>query len=52
VVFGVIWNMTHKAGWTDSIVALLVGYVAGGGLALVISSPPETVAEPAGEAAA
>jgi hypothetical protein len=51
VVFGVIWNMTHKAGWTESIVAVLVGYAAGAALSLPISSSHETVAEPAGEPA-
>jgi hypothetical protein len=51
VVFGVIWNMTHKSGWTASIVALVVGYAAGALLSFPISSYSETAAEPAAEAA-
>jgi hypothetical protein len=52
IVFGVIWNMTHKAGWTEAIVAVLAGYAVGAVLSLPISSLPETEAAPATEPAA
>jgi hypothetical protein len=34
VVFGIVWNMTHKPGTTEAIAALVIGYVAGALLAL------------------
>lgn len=52
VVFGVIWNMTHKPGWTEAIVAILIGYAAGALLALLISKPGEAPAAAAAEPAA
>jgi hypothetical protein len=52
VVFGVIWNMTHKAGWTEAIVALVVGYAAGALLSFPISKPAEAPAAVSAETAA
>jgi hypothetical protein len=42
VVFGVIWNMTHRPGWTEAILALAIGYGAGALLSFPISKPAET----------
>ena len=39
VVFGVIWNMTHKDGWTEAILAVAIGYGVGALLALQVSRP-------------
>jgi hypothetical protein len=46
VVFGVIWNMTHKSGWTEAILAVVIGYAAGALLSFPISKPA-AVATPA-----
>ena len=35
MVFGVVWNMTQKGGWGESIAAVLIGYAVGAGLALL-----------------
>jgi hypothetical protein len=52
VVFGVIWNMTHKpTGWTEPILALVIGYGVGVLLALPISRLDEPAATPATEPA-
>ena len=52
VVFGVIWNLTHKPGWTEAIVALVVGYAAGALLSFPISKPAEAPATAPAETAA
>jgi hypothetical protein len=53
VVFGVIWNMTHKAGWTEAILAIVIGYAAGALLSFPLSKPAEVAtAPPAAETAA
>ena len=52
LVFGVIWNMTHKAGWTESILAVVIGYAVGAALALPISRLETVDAVPAPEAGA
>jgi hypothetical protein len=50
VVFGVIWNMTHKPGWTEAILALVIGYAAGALLSFPISKPDAVAtAAPAAE---
>jgi hypothetical protein len=35
IVLGVVWNMTEKAGWGESIAAVAFGYAVGAGLALL-----------------
>jgi hypothetical protein len=35
IVLGVVWNMTQKPGWGESIAAVVVGYAVGAGLALL-----------------
>jgi len=52
IVFGVVWNMTVKPGFGESLAAVLVGYAVGAVTALLIvrSSQEELVAT--GEAAA
>jgi hypothetical protein len=37
IVFGVVWNMTQKAGLGESIAAVLVGYGVGAALALLVT---------------
>ena len=37
LVFGIVWNMTHKPGWTEAILAEAIGYGVGALLALQIS---------------
>ena len=37
IVFGVVWNMTLKPGLGESLAAVLIGYVAGAGLALLVT---------------
>jgi hypothetical protein len=52
IVLGVVWNMTEKPGWGESIAAVVVGYAVGVGLALLFSRAPQdepaAAAEPAG----
>jgi hypothetical protein len=52
IVLGIVWNMTEKPGWGESIAAALVGYAAGAGLALLFSRAPQdepaAATEPAG----
>jgi hypothetical protein len=52
IVLAVVWNMTEKPGWGESIAAVVVGYVVGVGLALFFSRAPQdepaAAAEPAG----
>ena len=50
VVFGIVWNMTHKAGWTESILAIVIGYGAGALLSLPWSRLDAVEAAPAAEA--
>jgi hypothetical protein len=52
IVFGIIWNMTHKAGWAEALIALAVGYAVGAALALVVSKPAEVPAAVAADPAA
>ena len=51
MVLGIMWNMTQKPGTTEAILAIVIGYGLGAGLALrAISSPAKEtppVAEPA-----
>lgn len=35
IVLGVVWNMTQRPGWGESIAAVLVGYAVGAALALL-----------------
>jgi hypothetical protein len=55
LVFGIIWNMTHKDGWTEAIAAAVIGYAVGAVLAVAISRAPapapDAEAAPAPEAA-
>jgi hypothetical protein len=48
IVFGVVWNMTEKPGWGESIAAVLIGYGVGAALALLLtrSSKEELAAVP------
>jgi hypothetical protein len=48
IVMGVVWNMTEKPGWGESIAAVLVGYAVGAGLALLAtrSAKEELAAAP------
>jgi hypothetical protein len=48
VVFGIVWNMTHKPGTTEAIVAIVVGYAAGALLALPFANARQ--AEPTASA--
>ena len=52
IVLGIVWNMTEKPGWGESIAAVAVGYAAGAGLALLFSRAPQdepaAATEPAG----
>ena len=41
VVFGIVWNMTHKSGWAEAVLALVVGYAVGAALSLAVSKPAE-----------
>jgi len=40
-VLGIVWNMTEKPGWGESIASVLVGYAVGVGLALLFSRAPQ-----------
>ena len=40
IVLGIVWNMTEKPGWGESIASVLVGYAVGVGLALLFSRAP------------
>ncbi len=48
IVFGVVWNMTHKPGWGEAIAAVVVGYAVGAALALLVtrSAKEELAAAP------
>jgi hypothetical protein len=50
IVFGVVWNMTHKPGWGASIAAVVVGYAVGAGLALFVTRSAKEELAPAPEA--
>ena len=52
IVFGVIWNMTHKPGWTEAIAALVIGYAVGALLSLPISKPESVPAAVPADSAA
>lgn len=41
LVLAIVWNMTEKPGWGESIAAVLVGYAVGAGLALLLSRAPQ-----------
>ena len=41
IVLGIVWNMTEKPGWGESIASVLVGYAVGVGLALLFSRAPQ-----------
>jgi hypothetical protein len=41
IVLGIVWNMTEKPGWGESIAAVLIGYAVGAGLALRFSRAPQ-----------
>lgn len=51
LVLGIVWNMTEKPGWGESIAAVLVGYAVGVGLALLFSRAPKDEPAPATEPA-
>ncbi|MFL5943128.1 MAG: hypothetical protein ACJ75L_07690 [Gaiellaceae bacterium] len=48
IVLGVVWNMTQKAGWGESIAAVVVGYAVGAALAVLFtrSAKEELAAAP------
>jgi hypothetical protein len=52
IVFGIVWNMTHKSGWTEAVIALVVGYAVGAALSLPISKPAEAPAAVPADSAA
>ncbi len=37
IVLGVVWNMTQKSGWGESIAAVAFGYAAGAALAILFT---------------
>jgi hypothetical protein len=37
IVLGVVWNMTQKSGWGESIAAVVVGYAVGAALAVLFT---------------
>jgi hypothetical protein len=49
LVFGVIWNMTHRPGWTEAILAVAIGYGAGALASFPISKLEAVEAVPAAE---
>jgi hypothetical protein len=51
IVLGVVWNMTQKSGWGESIAAVLVGYAVGAALALVATRSAKEELGTAAEAA-
>jgi hypothetical protein len=52
IVFGVVWNMTEKPGFGESLAAVLVGYAVGAALALLVTRTAKEELAPAGEPAA
>jgi hypothetical protein len=52
IVFGVVWNMTEKPGFGESLAAVLVGYAVGAALALLVTrSAKEELAVAPGQTA-
>ena len=49
IVLGVVWNMTEKPGWGESIASVLVAYAVGAGLALRFSRAPKDEPAPAAD---
>ena len=49
IVLGVVWNMTEKPGWGESIAAVLVGYAVGAALALLFTRSAQDELPPATE---
>jgi hypothetical protein len=41
LVMGIVWNMTQKPGFGESLAAVLIGYAVGAGLALFFSRAPQ-----------
>jgi hypothetical protein len=41
IVLAIVWNMTEKPGWGESIASVLIGYAVGVGLALLFSRAPQ-----------
>jgi hypothetical protein len=52
IVFGVVWNMTQKPGFGESLAAVLIGYAAGAVSALLIIRSSVEELAPAAEPAA
>jgi hypothetical protein len=52
IVLGVVWNMTQKSGWGESIAAVVVGYAVGAALALLATRSAKEELATAPEAAA
>jgi hypothetical protein len=52
IVLGVVWNMTQKPGWGESIAAVVVGYAVGAALALLATRSAKEELATAPEAAA
>jgi hypothetical protein len=52
IVLAIVWNMTEKPGWGESIAAVVVGYAVGAALAFLFTRSAreelETAAEPVG----
>ena len=51
MVLGIMWNMTQKPGTTEAIVAIVIGYAVGAGLALRATRSPAKETPPVAEAA-
>jgi hypothetical protein len=49
IVLGIVWNMTEKPGWGESIASVLVAYAVGAGLALRFSRAPKDEPAPAAD---
>ena len=52
IVFGVVWNMTQKPGFGESLAAVLIGYAVGAVAALLIIRSSQEELAPAAEPAA
>jgi hypothetical protein len=52
IVLAIVWNMTEKPGWGESIAAVLVGYGVGAALAFLFTRSAreelETATDPVG----
>jgi hypothetical protein len=51
IVFGVVWNMTLKPGFGESLAAVLIGYAVGAGLALLVTRSAQEELATVGESA-